>query len=550
MRRLLNQLKKVNPTFIRQHVHGILYFIILIYCLFYYIKYGFIGIDFGHTHDEHRILGSIIESVKQNLFLPGWYNYPSLTYVVSLLVSFLNVIINVLIDVGIPTNSQDVNELKLSVFKFAKANHINVHFVIRKVFFIISLLGSLSLYFTARLNNVRIRYAILATLFSLCSFQLFYHSRWIAPDQLLYATNAFWLLAILSYCKTKKIFNLLIASIVCSLVLSAKYQGGILLFVLIFISLKNRLSFKSWLAVLALYVTTFILITPACIVEPVKFLSDVFYEIQHYSVNSHGIHKVEKGSAHLLKLIDYIVLKCCSSQPIISLIVMCLSITGSYFIFKENKEIFIILVATPILYVLYFSTQSMMIVRNYLFIFPFLFILAAIGLDRLSKTVSKKYVAIFSSLLIILNVSFATDLYKRSSLSVHSKSKEWKEKIDAFVSNNPNLNIAFSKSAKKYVSLDQFSTLEDKDITLDFLVCDIEEFLQFSRKYASHDSIPNAHILGEYRGQYEVLAGPNEMDINHYPNWPGKSRLMSIKGQGANLIWFYFQNDSSIVLTN
>ena len=96
MRRLLNQLKKVNPTFIRQHIHGILYFIILIYCLFYYIKYGFIGIDFGHTHDEHRILGSIIESVKQNLFLPGWYNYPSLTYVVSLLVSFLNVIINVL----------------------------------------------------------------------------------------------------------------------------------------------------------------------------------------------------------------------------------------------------------------------------------------------------------------------------------------------------------------------------------------------------------------------------------------------------------------------
>ena len=61
--------------------------------------------------------------------------------------------------------------------------------------------------------------------------------------------------------------------------------------------------------------------------------------------------------------------------------------------------------------------------------------------------------------------------------------------------------------------------------------------------------ISNVEILGQYRGMYYVIAGPNEMDINHYPNWPGKNRLLSVESTGANMIWFYFQNDSSIVLT-
>lgn len=550
MKNNYNKLKSWTYHYIRQHLSELVLVLFSVLFMLSYLNFGFVGIDFGHTHDEHRILGSIIETAKTKVFLPTWYNYPSLTYLIALLVSFINVIMNVFVEVGIPTNPDQINELKLSVLKFAKTNHVNVHFVIRKVFFVISFLGSLSLYFTVRLLGAQKRYALIAVLFSLCSFQLFYHSRWIAPDQLLYATNAFWLTAILYYFKSKKVFHLFIAAIICGLVLSAKYQGGILLFALIFVAFRNKLSLRNFCILLSLYVLTFMIITPACFVEPVSFISDVLYEIKHYTINNHGLHKVESGYSHGIKLLDYIALKSSSSHPLLSIVVFLLSCVGAYYLYKENKNVFVVLVVIPTLYFLYFSTQSMMIVRNYLFIFPYVFILSAFALDRLSKTISKKYIAIFSTLFLVINVSYSYVHYKTTSHSVHSNNSEWKQNVDSFMMEHPGSIIAFSKGTKAYVSKDRFLEIDDNQAKIDFLVCDIQEFLQLSRKYIGNDSIPKVELLGQYRGMYEVIAGPNEMDINHYPNWPGKSRLLAIESTGANMIWFYFQNDSSLVLTN
>ncbi len=548
MKQIINRIKKSFLELKKLHFIDLSYLVLLGYFLVSYLKYGFMGMDFGYTHDEHRILGSIIESAKSQLFLPGWYNYPSLTYFISLVGSFVNVAVNVIAEVGVPTSAADMEEFKLVLFKFAKENHINVHFFLRKTFFLISFIGSLSLYFSARQFGVRKRYAALASLLALCSFQLFYHSRWIAPDQLLYTANAFSILAFLTYFKSKRYTHLIYATILCAVVLSAKYQGGLLLVALLYIAFKERLSIKKSIGVLLVYVLTFMVITPGCFVEPVKFISDVLFEVQHYSTQGFGLHKVETGFWHLLRLLDYIIVSCCASHPILSVLVFLLASVGSYFVFKENKNTFFLLVIIPVGYVLYFSTQMLMIVRNYLFVLPFIFLLSSIGIDRLAKKVHSKMLGLFSLAFLLVSVIYSSNYYQKSSLSVHSDSSEWIEKVNAFISDNDHLRIGVSKEALKYVSTQNFNITEDTGVELDYLVFDMVEYLDFNRKYVSNDSIKNTHLLGQ-KGIYKVIAGPDEMDINCYPNWPGKSRIMALEGPAANIAWFYFHSDSALVIS-
>ena len=46
---------------------------------------GIISADFGHHWDEKRIVKAVEKSAQTGVLLPRWYNYPSLSYDISLI---------------------------------------------------------------------------------------------------------------------------------------------------------------------------------------------------------------------------------------------------------------------------------------------------------------------------------------------------------------------------------------------------------------------------------------------------------------------------------
>src|SRR6516164_10272620 len=68
-----------------------------------------------------------------------------------------------------------------------------------------------------------------------------------------------------------------------------------------------------------------------------------------------------------------------STFQLISVLLMAFCFAGLWALIKESWRSALIVLLFPVVYLLYFSSQAAMIVRNYLVVAPFLFILMARG---------------------------------------------------------------------------------------------------------------------------------------------------------------------------
>ena len=50
-----------------------------------YVYFGLIGTDFGWHWDEQKLFSSIEHTATTGLILPRWYQYPSLSYLLTLI---------------------------------------------------------------------------------------------------------------------------------------------------------------------------------------------------------------------------------------------------------------------------------------------------------------------------------------------------------------------------------------------------------------------------------------------------------------------------------
>ncbi|HEX2990305.1 MAG TPA: hypothetical protein VHO49_06480, partial [Anaerolineales bacterium] len=64
----------------RQVVYHILFLLVWIFSIYT----GAIGMDFSHW-DENKLFRSLRDSIPDGTLLPGWYNYPSMIYDLTVL---------------------------------------------------------------------------------------------------------------------------------------------------------------------------------------------------------------------------------------------------------------------------------------------------------------------------------------------------------------------------------------------------------------------------------------------------------------------------------
>jgi hypothetical protein len=286
---------------------------------------------------------------------------------------------------------------------------------------------------------------------------------------------------------------------------------------------------------LALYAGIFLVVTPGSFVEPVQFLRDVTFEVKHYAILGHSMNTVESGLPHLGRILDFLAFRGASEDPLISVSLFSLSIFGGYIVFRANKSAFFVLCAVPVIYVLFFSLQRVMNVRNLLVVLPSVFVLSAISVERIMSKL-QAHLACQVGFLALVSLAACASINKFSvSTTSLENSQDWTVAVGKYLKQNPALNVGISIGALPFLDREQSQqTIEgNQGQRIDALIYVLGEFQAPVEAYLTP---PYLGQLANRRNVYRVLAGPDEVDLDYYPNWSGRARLIVVNGSTATLL--------------
>ncbi|MAE45539.1 MAG: hypothetical protein CMJ86_01490 [Planctomycetes bacterium] len=339
------------------------------------------GLDFGRYWDDPLHQRNLQHALDHGRLLPGWYNYPSMTFLLSVgaLAPELSEIpwgemkirherrVGQEIQ-GITIPTQDLKD-RVGSPRFVQRQ--------RKIFLGLASLALLWIFLAGReaMNTLGGLWA--ATALG-TSWEFAYHARWVAPDPILvqFASLFLWLLL-----RARRNGGSLVpAAMALGAVISTKYTGGILLLPLL-VSAWNRRGTrpKDEIPVLLLAMTaTFIAITPGCLVEPQLFLRDVLWEVEHYGLGAYG-YTVAPGLSHMGLIIHYLGRTLGSAHAPLAAMFSLLVFSGMVVWARRKPNEMILLAAVPCLLALLFSSQRVFFARNMLLFLPFGVLFAAQG---------------------------------------------------------------------------------------------------------------------------------------------------------------------------
>lgn len=351
---------------------------------------GLMGLNYGTYGDETKLLASVSDSTRTLLFLPRWYNYPSLSYEITLL--------NMTPDLV----KAGVDALHTHLFSHALLDALSqkplsdLSFLLRTrgLFFIVTWLGVLWTYLLTRLLIKKEWVASLSASFLASSWELQYHARLIAPDGLVFSFGALCLFLVALFLENRKRVYLLGATIAAGLACGAKYPGGIFLLPVLIAAVTEpsdaasppieRRPFLTRLKPLAslfgLFCLVFLLTTPGALAEPFKFISGILFEIHHYQTE-HALFTVAPGIPHQKLLFDYFATVVLSRNLWIALVGFVVAVPGyGWFIKTQTRHRSFIFCLFPILFFAFMTQQKVMTVRNHLLLFSSLSLFFGYGI--------------------------------------------------------------------------------------------------------------------------------------------------------------------------
>ena len=359
------------------------------------------GVNYGDHVDEPRLINSVADSAKTGLLLPTWYNYPSMSYNLEM-IGFAPYAANYILHHLDKYRGLSTNDLVTIAGKDLSGVALSLDFKLytRTIFIAVSFLSILWVYILVYRWRRSYLEALLAAALLSGSWELNYHTRYIAPDAVM---MAFGILAVMLviFAQTSHDASWAqrytrLAAIVAGLTCGTKYQGGLFLipiFLSLIVSIKpfsiRKLPLREFFISVVLFTATFLFTTPGALLQPVEFFRDVLFEMGHYA-SGHGVQSVTPGVTHLHLILGYLGLVALSKYTAIAILCTVFVAIGAIAIMRDDWRIGIVFVAFPVLYILYMSRQSVMFVRNYLVVFPFLAILAARGVFFLTAAVQAR----------------------------------------------------------------------------------------------------------------------------------------------------------------
>lgn len=497
---------------------------------------------FGDHADESRTTDAVLRALQSGLLLPGWYNYPSLMFLLSMVAAAFHVLLTMgheemsaLLRALAIVGADGVNEAQERLKGLIGSDEFRWR--LRAVFAVVTSLAGTAVALAARAAGVRWLPAALVGALTLSSFQVFYHSRWVAADGLALLATALALGASLKAMNEKGAFWLTLAAIAAGFATAAKYPVGCMLLLPIVAATRTPGVGLRLARVIVVFVGTFLLLTPGAYVDPVRFFRHVLFEVVHYAKLGHGPHTMDPGTAFLAAIGDFVAFRLFSPSPWVSALAAGAAVAGGFFALRANSRMAALLVGVPVVYVAYFSTNRVLFVRNLLVLAPFIAVLAGLAIDSLIGRVREsrsRWVEPITYLVLAFGVAgnFHHAVEARRSYTETGESS-WVEPIRRYVAAHPDLRFAVSPRVARNV--DQwtegpearpvFHSLESSDVYLFVL-----------REHNDRYLGERLRAITNKRGTYEVVAGPKDVDLDYYPTWDGLERVIAMQGEPARLL--------------
>jgi hypothetical protein len=358
------------------------------------------SLDYGPHWDEvHQKLPDIKATVGSMLLLPQRYDYPGAWYILSvaaLVPDFVR---------GVEKKDWQTFNIKDALYHgqarlaadFTRQTYIDAYWIkTRFVFAAVCLCMLFGVYLCARAATGDRIAAIVSAMIAAGSFEYFYHAKFIAPDALMALCGIFAAAFAALAVATASRRRILLAAVFAGLTCAAKYPGGlfllpVLLAVWLFDKTYSQMErFKLALFCLLAFFLAFLVVTPGAVLLPINFIHDVDYQMSHYKFMGHGPNSVLTGLPHLAMMLEYFIYSALSPYAGINIALIACACLGMAFLWRASPRAFAVIASGPLIYVAYFTTQRVMIARNYLVVLPFLAVFAGCGLAGLAALTTKK----------------------------------------------------------------------------------------------------------------------------------------------------------------
>lgn len=486
------------------------------------------GIDFGVYWTEARHIALVTHFLDTGVPLPnGFYNYPSLLFyltVSALAVEPLQWLFGVTDHISWLQPPFDTALFSLNA---------------RGVCAAFSLLAGIWIYFTTRFLRGPVAGFFAAATY-LLSWEIGYHARWVAPDLLLAHSTAAYLYVTIKACRTevqKRRYWLLLAAGMAGVAASSKYQGGALIIPVIVLASSGdgdlHVRLLRWVRVcvslLVIFVIGFLLVTPGAVFEPVDFVVDVLKEVHHYRVGHQPFagakpYDVPGYFNYLLSMWEYFAFSWFSSSSFLSFIMFFISLSGSMILCRIQRRIGIVLISIVAFYFLYFPTNSVFIVRNFLFMSPIFCIWYGVAIDSLRSRIKSEVLrSLVATLALIALIYNGVCLYQNSA-SISNDSTEARRNSVKNLLSNSNIGRVFVSPRV----LQQFVS-ESEELHSNLT----RSIRQANLVLILHSDVVDAcHHLAEwpaYRHNSFQWIGKREVNYNYYPSWAGDDRILILR---------------------
>ena len=476
-----------------------------------------IGIDFGTHWDEKVHYNALQLAYRSKIFLPRWYNYPSMIFWISC-ASVADKLLTILYS-GIPEIPFD-----FSVFVLRA----------RTLAMLISSLGAWWVFLALRCSDLA-RPALAAALggsIYVLSWEFGYHARWFAPDLV---TAQFVALFVFFVANAERVENsrcwLTAAAVAAGLATATKYTaGGLVPALWLYTLVRGRDSSRALLVTIArqtaIAVGVYLVITPGTLLDPIRFAGDVRLDMYHYAtghVREYGVapYDIHGFWRYLGRLWEYLTLAMLSPQPVIAAALSAVSIFGLVVGWCRSRALAVALGFLIVFYSIFFSLKAVFIVRNFLILLPVFAYLAGVGFDALIDRAVKmssgrpRQAAILATGMMLV-IALGWNAWQQVAFGrsiADAQRQPLVRQVAQYLARHSSVRVALSPS----LAADIVATGQP----LPSNVTEAAQADQFI--FRASELSPDDHLTSWPATEHDTFdwIGPREVNLNYYPDWCG-----------------------------
>jgi hypothetical protein len=489
---------------------------------------SFYGLNFGTHWDETAAkFDSIRDTLKTGVFLQGagdtygaGYNYGGVNYMLTWL-GFAPEVTHFLFH-------DDFTREKLSNAITPELYSWPARIRVRRIYLVLCALAIVWLYALALVLGRSRLEAFLAAAILACSWEFAYHSRWIAPDGVMmqFALLCFLCLAIGLARQSNRWFN--VAAVAAGVAAGTKYPG---VFVLPFLLIgaaylerqkgsSARAAFQRILKLAATTIVTFVITSPAVLLDPFRFFGELKWQHTVYATSWYG-YTIRPGMGHFFRIMQYFSLQLFSHYWGISIALAALCIIGIVAMVRERILATSLMLAFAVLYVAYFSQQGAMIVRNLLVVVPVLCLASARGVMTVAHYARPRLKLAFASVIaIFLAVNVGWEIYAATTIKFRHHSEDFLKQFANYVARSPAETFFVSKKLTNALQK-SMGTIPSNIVADPQAAYTKVAFLQTESADIFWDKWPS-----NWWGMYETTFGPLEVNLEAYSTFVGNQRIL------------------------